>query len=71
MIFPLVPLLADGGAWVLVLSSFHFIMSRHTYTWAFSLHVCYRAHISSCDDSMLTEVIAITSRLKKNVSFIA
>ena len=56
---------------MLVLSSFHFIMSRHTYTWAFSLHVCYRAHISSCDDSMLTEVIAITSRLKKNVSFIA
>ena len=64
---PLVPLLADGGDWVLVMSSFHFIMSHHTYTWALSLHVCYRAHISSCGDSMLTEVIAIASRKKKKM----
>lgn len=61
---PLVPLLADGGAWVLVMSSFHFIMSHHTDTWALSLHECYRAHISSCGDSMLTEATAIPGRKK-------
>lgn len=57
-----VPLLAGGGGWTPILSSFHFVVLRHMHPWPLSLHMYNRDHIRSCDDLVLAEVMAITCK---------